>query len=191
ALSVSEPGDVDESGEEATLTVSSNESASPTHISQFTDQTGGESGESDGKEAALALTAAELEDQFDSQIDREKHPELASILDQINAECREGQAAKTDSVDGLTPEQYHITLAEHFLRPDVPAGYAASAESMWANPPSPLPIVNVCVRLETCALDFTHVLDAAWKKRKGPPSESKHAKESKSDPTVAEAPGHM
>lgn len=116
ALSVSEPGDVDESGEEATLTVSSNESASPTHISQLT---GGESGESDGKEAALALTAAELEDQFDSQIDREKHPELASILDQINAECREGQAAKTDSVDGLTPEQYHITLAEHFLRPDV------------------------------------------------------------------------
>ena len=48
-----------------------------------------------------------------------------------------------------------------FERLQVPAGYAASAESMWANPPSPLPIVNVCVRLETCALDFTHVLDAA------------------------------
>ena len=67
---------------------------------------------------------------------------------------------------------YVIYRGCSFERLQVPAGYAASAESMWANPPSPLPIdpkkkkdkkgdVFVCVQLETCALDFTHVLDAA------------------------------
>lgn len=72
-----------------------------------------------------------FEDQFDSQIDPERHPELAAILASIELQGQQeldaaGQEdgvvhiqAVSNAPDLLTPELYHTTLAEFYLRPDV------------------------------------------------------------------------